>query len=137
MRIKTILTSLLLASVVSLSFGGYLLYANSLVPVILVETTGVAVVSLIIVSYFVWKGSMIAVNVATILGLIAPFITFSSSAHLGAISQIGSGGLVGLLGLLQILGFDVFPITYVIIRVVFHRRIKLENVQTRLVPSTG
>jgi hypothetical protein len=127
MRIKSILTALLLASVISLSVGGYLLYINSLVPLLLVKTTAIAVAALIVVSYFVWKGKMAAINIATILGVIAPFITFSSPAHVSAVLQIGSGGLISLLGLLQIFGFDVFPMSFIVVRVVLWKRIKLEN----------
>jgi hypothetical protein len=136
MRIKTILTVLLLASVASLSVGGYFLDVYGLVPLILIETTAVAAIALIVVSYFVWKGKIIAMNIATILGAIAPFITFSSPAHVSAVLQIGSGGLIALLGLLQILGFDVFPISFVLIRLALWNRIKLEN-HTRLVPTAS
>ncbi len=123
LQIRTVLSVLLLASVVSLSIGGYLLYVYSLVPKLLVETTFAAIVVLLVLSYFVRRGVMIAINVGTVLGVIAPFITFSTPAHVGVIEQILSGGLISLLGLLQILGFDVFPVLYVILRIVYRGRI--------------
>ncbi len=124
MQTRIVLSVLLLSSVVSLSIGGYLLYAYSLVPELLVETTFVAIVVLLVLSYFVARGVMIAINVGTVLGVIAPLITFSTPAHVGVIEQIMSGGLISLLGLLQILGFDVFPILYVILRIVYRSGIK-------------
>lgn len=123
MRMRSVLSSLLIASALSLMVGGYLLYVNSLVPMILVDTTIIAVVALFILSYFVAKGIMLAVNIATILGVISPILSFSTPAHVGVLEQIASGGLISVLGLLQLLGFYVFPILFVILRIVFRSKV--------------
>jgi hypothetical protein len=123
MHLKTILSVLLFLSAISLSVGGYLLYYYSLVPVILVETTLVAVVILYALSYFVARGNIISINVSTVLGVIAPIMSASTPAHVGVLEQIGSGGLISFLGILQFLGFYVFPITFVVLRVVFRSKI--------------
>ena len=124
MKIIHVLSLLLVASAVSLSVGGYLLYVNALVPPILVETTLVAIVVLFVLAHFVFRGKMIAINVATILGIVALLIPFSTPAHVGVLEEIGSGGLISLLAVLQILGFIVFPVIYIIVRIVYRNRIR-------------
>jgi len=114
----------LILSAVSLAIGGAFLYAYDLVPIVLVETTFVAVVVLIALSYFVARGSMISINISTLLGITAPIISYLTPAHVGVLEQIGGGGLIGFLGVLQLLGFYIFPIVYVIVRLVFRGRIR-------------
>ena len=121
--LKSVLSVLLILSAVSLSVGGYLLYVNSLVPLFLVETTVVAVVVLYILSYFVAKGNTLSINLSTALGVIAPIMSASTPAHVGVLQQLGNGGLISLLGLLQLLGFYVFPITFVVLRIVLRSRL--------------
>ncbi len=123
MRLVSILGVLLLLSAISLSIGGYLLYANSLVPMYLIETTLVAVVILFVLSYFVVNGNVISINVSTVLGVIAPIMSASTPAHIGVLEQITNGGLISLLGLLQLFGFYVFPIIFVILRLVFRSKV--------------
>jgi hypothetical protein len=124
LKLPIILSALLLASAFSLTFGGILLYTYSLVPLVLVETTFAAVVVLFVLSYFVSKGSMASINIATILGVIAPIMSYFTPAHVGVLEQIGTGGLISLLGILQLVGFYLFPILYVILRIVFKGRLK-------------
>lgn len=119
MQLRFALSALLLLSAVFLSIGGYLLYVNSLVQIFLVEGTLVAVVILYILSYFVAKGNVISINISTILGVVAPIMSASTPAHIGVLEQIGSGGLISFLGLLQLFGFYIFPITFVILRILF------------------
>lgn len=121
------LSALLIASAVCLGVGGWLLYIHLLVPMILVETTLVGTMVLVILAYFVARGVLLAINIGMILGVIAPLITFSIPAHMGVVQEIGSGGLIGVLGFLQILGFDVFPIIYVVSRVVYWSNVKKES----------
>jgi hypothetical protein len=123
MQLKSILSVLLLLSAVSLSVGGYFLYVKSLVPLILVDTTLVAVIILYALSYFVVRGNMISINVSTALGVISPIMSASTPAHVGVLEQIGSGGLISFLGLLQLLGFYIFPITFVILRILFRSKL--------------
>lgn len=124
MRIVTVLALLLLASAFSLSVGGFFLYIDKLVPPILIETTLAAVIILFAISYFVARGNMIAVNISSALGVIAPIISYSTPAHVSVLEQIRSGGLIGFLGVLQLLGFYVFPIAFVILRIAYHGKIK-------------
>jgi len=118
------LSALLLASATSLTFGGILLYIYALVPLVLVETTLAAVIVLFILSYFVSKGNIVSINIATILGVVAPILSYFTPAHVGVLEQIGTGGLISLLGVLQILGFYLFPILYLILRIVFNGKLK-------------
>ena len=115
---------MLIASAVSLGLGGIFLYIYALVPDILVETTIIAVIILLGISYPVSKGNMLAINISTVLGVIAPFISLGTPAHVGVLEQIGKGGLIGFLGLLQLLGFYIFPIAFVLLRVVFHQKLR-------------
>jgi hypothetical protein len=124
LQLKSILSLLLLGSAISLSIGGYLLYVNSLVPMVLVDTTIIAVIILYIMSYFVAKGNIISVNVSTVLGVIAPIMSASTPAHVGVLEQIATGGLISFLGILQLVGFYLFPIGFVILRVVFRSKLK-------------
>jgi hypothetical protein len=119
-----ILSALLLGSVISLGIGGAFLYVDSLVPDVLVETTVVAVVVLLVLSYYVYKGRIVAINISTLLGVIAPIISYSTPAHVGVLEQIGTGGLISFLGVLQLLGFYIFPIIFVILRLAFHGELK-------------
>ena len=124
MRVASILASLLLASAISLSVGGFFLYTDKLVPPILVETTLAAVIILFAISYFVFKENMVAVNISTALGIIAPIMSYSTPAHISVLGQILSGGLIGFLGVLQLLGFYMFPIAFVILRIAYRGKIK-------------
>lgn len=128
---------LLIASALSLGVGGIFLYVDSLVPIVLVETTAVAVIVLFGLSYFVAKGNMMSINISTALGIIAPIISYSTPAHVGVLEQIGKGGLIAFLGVLQLLGFYIFPITFVILRIVYYGKLKslLSNSSKALVNS--
>ena len=121
-QLKSIMSLLLLASALSLSTGGYLLYINSLVPEILIETTLIAVVVLFALSYFVARGNVLAISVSTVLGVVAPIMSAATPQHVSVLVQIDTGGLISILGLLQLFGFYIFPITFVVVRIVFRSR---------------
>lgn len=121
-QLKSILSLFLLVSALSLMAGGYLLYINALVPEVLVETTFVAVIVLFVLSYFVARGNLLAISMSTILGVIAPVMSVATPQHVSVLVQIGSGGLITVLGMLQLFGFYIFPISFVIVRVVFRSR---------------
>lgn len=123
MQIKAILGILLLASAVSLTVGGYFLYLDHLVPNILVETTIIAVIILYVLGYFVLKGNMISVNISTVLGVIAPIVSAATPQHVSVLTQVANGGLISFLGILQLLGFYIFPVSFVVLRLVFRARL--------------
>jgi hypothetical protein len=125
LQLSSLLAFLLIASAASLTLGGILLYYYQLVPDFLVATTLVAVAILLILSRFVAKGNVIAINLATILGVAAPIMSYFTPSHVSVLEQIGTGGILSLLGVLQLLGFYMFPIVYVILRVALHHRIGL------------
>jgi hypothetical protein len=131
LQLRPVLAALLIASALSLGVGGYFLYEYNLVPMILVDTTIIAVVILLVLSYFVARGNMLSINISTILGVIAPIMSAATPAHVGVLEQIGTGGLISFLGVLQLLGFYIFPISFVILRLVFWQRIKLEMNETK------
>ncbi len=122
-QLLKVLSGLLIASALSLGVGGIFLYAYALVPSILVETTVVAVIVLLLISYPVSKGNMLAINISTILGIIAPIISLATPAHVGVLEQIGRGGLIAFLGVLQLLGFYIFPFAFVLLRLVYHGKL--------------
>ena len=124
MALTKLLSVLLIASALSLGVGGIFLYEYSLVPDVLVETTAAAVIILFVLSYFVSRGNMLAINVSTVLGVAAPIISYSTPAHVGVLEQIGTGGLISFLGVLQLLGFYIFPILFVILRMALNSRLK-------------
>ncbi len=126
LQLTKVLSTLLIASAVSLGVGGVFLYAYALVPIVLVETTIAAVVILCILSYPVSRGNMIAINISTVLGVVAPIISLSTPAHVGVLEQIGTGGLISFLGILQLLGFYTFPIIFVLIRIVYNGKLKIQ-----------
>lgn len=130
------LSALLIASALSLGVGGIFLNAYSLVPDVLVETTAVAVIILFILSYFVSKGKMLAINISTVLGIAAPIMSYAIPAHVGVLEQIATGGLISFLGLLQLLGFYIFPILFVILRVAFNSRLRKEITTGAPKPAT-
>jgi hypothetical protein len=121
-----VLALLLIASAISLGVGGIFLFAYALVPMILIDTTLIAVVVLLGLSYFVSKGNMLSINISTILGIVAPIISLSTPAHVGVLEQIGAGGLISFLGILQLLGFYVFPISFVFLRVLYRGRLEAD-----------
>ena len=102
------------------------LYFYSLVPIVLVETTIVAVVVLFVLSYPVSKGNILSINISTLLGIAAPIISISTPAHVGVLEQIGRGGLISFLGILQLLGFYTFPIIFVLLRIIYNRKLRIQ-----------
>lgn len=127
MKITNLLACLLLASAISLGFGGVLLYRYNLVPDYLIELTVVAIGILVILAVYVRRRNMIAINIATILGVIAPAFSLSTPAHVVVLLSFGQGFLTTILGGLQFLGFFIFPIAYVVLRLVYHNGISIEN----------
>jgi hypothetical protein len=123
-QLPQILSSLLIASAISLGVGGIFLFVDNLVPTVLVETTFIAVVLLLILSNFVSKGNMLSINISTILGIVAPIMSYATPAHDGVLEQITTGGLISFLGILQLLGFYIFPITFVLLRIVYNGKLK-------------
>lgn len=121
-RLRFLLSLLLVASAICLSVGGYFLYIYSIVPLILVETTLAAIIVLLILSYFVARGSLIATSISTILGVVAPIMSAATPQHVSVLEQITAGGLLSFLGLLQLFGFYIFPITFVVVRIVFRSK---------------
>ncbi len=111
---------LLLGSALSLSIGDILLYAYNQVSMLLINLTLVAVILLYTLAYFVSKGRMIAINISTVLGVIAPILSASTPAHVGILSEFGRSWLVTADGLLQFLGFYAFPIAFVVLRIAYH-----------------
>jgi hypothetical protein len=123
---RYLLTVLLLGLSASLSIEAYLLYVYSRVPIIFVETTVIAEVVLCMLAYFVAKGVMPIVNIATILGIISPLLSFATPAHNNVLTQLSEGGLITALGLLQILGFYASPIAFVVLRIALREKLRNE-----------
>ncbi len=127
MKIQLLLSYLLILSASTLTVGSFFLYVNALVPIVLIYTTLVAVVVLFTLSYFVAKRVVMAINIGTVLGIVAPVMSALTPQHVSVLSQLLVGGIIVLLGLLQILGFYLFPILYVVLRIVFRKSISTLN----------
>jgi hypothetical protein len=126
LKIANILSALLLASAISLALGGLLLFVNRLVPLILLDLTATAVIVITPLSFFVYRRNLIAINVSTILGFVAPTISLSTPAHIEVLFEFGRNSLLSVLALLQVLGFYAMPIAFLIIRFAYWKRISEE-----------
>lgn len=107
------LSSFMLASSAFVSIGAFLLRYYSMVPVMLTYLTAAAVLSVLITSFFVHRGSRLAMNIGVILSALAILSSLSSISHLEAMTRIFRGGLITVLDLLEILGFYAFPLLYI------------------------
>lgn len=125
MRLLNLLAALLLGSSVTLSIGAVLLYVYNLVPDWLIELTALVVVILVPLSNFVIRGNKLAINISTILGVVAPLSSFLNQAHVAVLLAFGQNLLISILGLLQFLGFYLCPIVFVGLRVAYWKRISL------------
>jgi hypothetical protein len=121
------LSGLLLGSALSLSLGGIILFEEKLVAPILIELTAVAVAIILPLSFFVYKRKIVAINVSTALGILAPIISLSTPAHIAVLQSFGNSILFSILGVLQFLGFYLFPLSFVIIRIFKLKKIAEES----------
>lgn len=124
LRIK--LGTYMILSAFFVSWGGYLLWNNSLVPPILTLATVMAVLVVLLTAFFVFRGSRAAMNFGVILSIAAIISSLSSTAHLHSMALIFNGGLITVLDILEILGFYLFPALYI------YSRIKTRNVGVKL-----
>jgi hypothetical protein len=123
----SVLSLLLLGSALSLSIGSILLLTEKLVPTVLVELTAVAVVVILPLSFLVYRRNILAINISAALGIVAPVVSLSTPAHIAVLLSFGQNLLLSVLGLLQFLGFYLFPVSFVIIRVVYRNEITEES----------
>jgi hypothetical protein len=123
MRFVNVLGALLLGSAVTLGIGGVLLFDYDLVPYYLVELTTAVVVALVPLSYYVIHANKLAINISTVLGIIAPISSIMNHSHLDILLAFGQGLLTSVLGLLQFFGFYLFPIVFVVLRIVYRKRL--------------
>lgn len=113
-RFNVIMGAYMVVSCASVSAGGILLRYYSLVPVILTYATAAAVMVLAANAFFVFRGSRNALNFGVILSILAIASSISSPSHLAAMGEILQGGIIALLDVLEIIGFYVFPVSYMI-----------------------
>lgn len=118
-----VLGGLLIASATSLSVGGVLLYSFGLVPMSLIELTVAAIAVISFLSFFVLKGNRLAINVSTALGMLAPLFSLSVPAHIDVLFSFGATPLLSILGAVQFIGFDLFPIVFVILRMAYWKKL--------------
>ena len=89
----------------------------SLVPLSLSAVTVLTVCVLVTLSWFVQRGSSVALNLSTALGVLSVIVSLIIPAHAAALDQFGSSPLLTILDALQLLGFYAFPIAFVLVRV--------------------
>ena len=123
MNLFKVLFALLVGSALALSTGGVMLYWYRLVPSFLIELTAIAVIVLLILSYPVLRQNRIAIEISTALGVLAPLISLSTPAHVAVLLSFGYEPLLTVLASLQFLGFYIFPISFVILRIVERKTI--------------
>ncbi len=123
LKITNILSALLLGSAICLSLGGLLLFVNGLVPMDLIELTATAVIIITPLSILVYRRNLTAINISTVLGFVAPTISLSTPAHIAVLLEFGHNFLISVLGLLQFLGFYLLPITFLVIRFAYWKRV--------------
>jgi hypothetical protein len=119
-----VLSGLLAASGVSLAMGDALLFFFNLVPFYLIALTAAAAVILFVLSLFVDRGNTIALNISTILGVIAPIFSLSTPAHDAVLLAFGSSPLITSLAALQFFGFFIFPVAFVLLRILYWKRLR-------------
>ena len=124
MKITNVLAGLLGGSATCLAVGDLFLYGENLVPAILVAITAIAVIVLVPLSVLVYRRNLVAVDVSTILGIVAPLISLSTPSHVAVLLSFGENLLLSVLGALQFFGFYLFPISYVIVRLAYRKRIQ-------------
>ncbi len=86
-------------------------------PLSLSAVTVLTVCVLVTLSWFVQRGSSVALNLSTVLGVLSVIVSFLIPAHAAALDQFGSSPLLTILDALQLLGFYAFPIAFVLVRV--------------------
>lgn len=130
-ELRNRMASYMVASAVTVSVGGFLLWYYSLVPVILTYLTGTAVLIVMVTANSVRRGSVFAMNFGVILSIAAVVSSASSYAHLQAMSEIFHGGIISLLDVLEILGFYVFPLLYISEKLLHSMRNRNKNSSKR------
>jgi hypothetical protein len=124
LKLERVLSGLLAASGVSLAMGDALLFFFNLVPFYLIALTAAAAVILFFLSLFVDRGNTIALNISTILGVIAPIFSLSMPAHDAVLLAFGSSPLITSLAALQFFGFFIFPVAFVLLRILYWKRLR-------------
>jgi hypothetical protein len=128
MKISSVLGLLLVGSAITLSAGAIILMLENLVPEILVELTAVAVAVILPLSFLVGRRrNIVAINISTGLGIVAPLVSLATPAHLAVLASFGQNTVLSILGGLQFLGFYLFPLAFVIIRLAFRNKIAAES----------
>lgn len=105
-------SKLLIGSTVCLAVGGYLLYG--VVPFILTVLTYLVVLVLLALAYLVETGNWVAKIIGALMAVLAIASSSTSPAHLSALARFGSNYTISLLDVLMVLGFYVFPGTYLV-----------------------
>lgn len=122
MRVEKVLAVLLVASSLSLTAGGALLYADMLVPPPFVAGGFAVSAVLLVLAYFVWRSSRLATDVSTALAVVSLALSPFIPAHRAALLGFGSDPLISTLDVLQALGFYVFPAIFLAVRIAVHVR---------------
>ncbi|BFH72718.1 hypothetical protein SJAV_06620 [Sulfurisphaera javensis] len=103
----------LIGSAISLGIGGILLF--SIVPFILSIGTIIAVSLFLISAYLIYKDVKIGYYLGFVLSLLAIISSATSTTHDKALLSFGSSFFISILNILMILGFYIFPLTYIIL----------------------
>jgi hypothetical protein len=85
------------------------------VPLGLTISTYVVILVLLVLTYLVERGNRIAEGIGALMGVLAIVSSSLSQAHLSALLQFGSDLHLSLLDVLMVLGFYVFPATYLVL----------------------
>ncbi len=113
MKITGWLATIVILDAADISVGGFILRYVSLVPLTLTVLTYLAVVILLIDSYFIIKMNRIAVNAGILLAIIAMAIS-TNPAHIHALEEFGSTLPLTGADITMLIGFYLLPALYII-----------------------
>ncbi len=106
---------LLILSALSLSVGGYSLYAGKLVPVFLTYLTIFALAVILILAFLMMKKMNYKLKVAgLILGILGIALSLNPS-HISALLNIGKSPFLTIADITMITGFFLFPGIYIVL----------------------
>ncbi|MGP6207836.1 hypothetical protein ACNF42_07420 [Cuniculiplasma sp. SKW3] len=107
--------ALLILSAISLSIGGYSLYAGRLVPFFLTILTVVAIGVLVILSIIMIIYENKKLRIVGVILAIVSIITSLNSSHISALLEFGSNFYLSIADVTMITGFFLFPTIYIIV----------------------
>lgn len=110
-----IYAALLVLSAISLSIGGYSLYAGRLVPIILTYLTIIAIVIIMaLATAMIFYDKRYLKTIGLLMAVIS-IISSINPSHLSALTKFGNSFYLSVADITMITGFFLFPAIYIIL----------------------